>query len=167
MGKRFKVFNVAVIVYVVFVSFLFVGSTYAQTDQANLELKAANTAVNQAFNAVLAAENAGANVSSLLSKLNVATTLLAQGENAYRTGDNTTAVTDAGNILLITQQVTTAAQVANEASSSASQTNLLYVYVIPMIGVGFFILFSFFIWRLFRRHYIKGLLKAKPEVMSQ
>jgi len=51
---------------------------------ATLRLQAANTAVDGAFNAVLAAEKAGAKVTGLLVQLNVAEGGLAGAENAYR-----------------------------------------------------------------------------------
>jgi hypothetical protein len=59
----------------------------AQTDQTTSKLQVANAAVNQAFNAVLDAEKAGANVTGLLAQLNVAAGILAQAENSYRTGN--------------------------------------------------------------------------------
>ena len=57
----------------------------AQTDQAGSKLQAANDAVNQAFNAVLDAEKAGANVTDLMAQINVAESILTQTENSYRT----------------------------------------------------------------------------------
>ena len=60
----------------------------AQPDQASSKLQAANAAVNQAFNFVLAAEKAGVNVTGLLNQLNNANSLLALAENVNRNGDH-------------------------------------------------------------------------------
>jgi hypothetical protein len=61
---------------------------FAQTDQTASKLQAANTAVEETFNAVLDAEKAGANVTGLLAQLNVAAGVLAQAENSFRTGES-------------------------------------------------------------------------------
>jgi hypothetical protein len=61
---------------------LSVNQATAQTDQTTLKLQAANTAVNQAFNATLDAEKAGANVTDLLSQLSYAGSVLASAENS-------------------------------------------------------------------------------------
>ena len=64
---------------------------FAQTEQTASKLVAANSAVEQAFNAVLDAENAGANVTSLVVQLNFAANILAQAENTKRAGNSTAA----------------------------------------------------------------------------
>ena len=52
----------------------------AQADQTASKLQAANIAVNQAFNAVLDAEKAGANVTDLLVQINYAMHLGSSGK---------------------------------------------------------------------------------------
>ena len=64
-----------------------VNQATAQIDQTTSKLQVANTAVNQAFSAVLDAEKAGANVTDLLFQLNYAQDVLAKAENSYRIGD--------------------------------------------------------------------------------
>jgi hypothetical protein len=76
---------------------------FAQTDQTASKLQAANAAVEQAFNAVLDAEKAGANVTDLLAQLNVAAGIYAEAENSYRTGDSNTAAAQADSVLPIAQ----------------------------------------------------------------
>src|SRR5208283_5266619 len=108
-----KLLAVALLVFLAFGSCLRgEHDVFAQTTQASSELLAANTAVNGAFDAVLAAEKAGANVTGLLAQLNVAEGDLAEAENSYRSGDTNAAVTQADSVLPIAQEVTTAAQSA-------------------------------------------------------
>ena len=72
---------------------LSVNRVAAQTSQAQSKLQAADSAVNQAFNAVLNAEKAGANVTGLDNQLSVAANWLAEAQVAYRAGDfNSTVV---------------------------------------------------------------------------
>jgi len=145
--------------------FCAVRSVFAETDQAGSQLQAANNAVEQAFNAVFDAEKAGANVTSLLDQYNDAAYLLAQAENAYRTGDNNTAANKADAVLLIAQQVTTAAQTAKETAPTLAQT--FFWSTITVIYAIEFVLVLFLVWRRSKRRYINNLSQAKPEVNSQ
>lgn len=126
----------------------------------------ANTAVNGAFNAVLQAEKAGANVTGLLSQLNVAEDDLAQAENSYRTGDSATASVQANNALPIAQEVTSEAQTAKQKALVSSQNTFWSTIAFTVIGAFVFVLALFLVWRLLRRRYIKGLSDSKLEVLS-
>ena len=139
---------------------------FAQTDQAESKLQAANTAVGQAFNVVLDAEKAGANVTGLLSQLNVAEGDLAKAENSYRTGDSNTAAAQADNVLPIAQEVTTAAQNAKQTAIVNGQNTFWYTIAFTVIGAFVFVLALFLVWRRFKRRYINNLSQAKPEVNS-
>lgn len=139
----------------------------AQADQTASKLQVANSAVEQSFNAVLNAEKAGANVTSLLDQYNGAADLLAQAENAYRTGDNNTAVNDADAALSIAQQVTTAAQPAQESASTSAQTAFWTTVAFTVEAAIVFVLVLFLVWCRFKRSYINSLSEAKPEVNSQ
>jgi hypothetical protein len=103
----------------------------------------------------------------LLNQLNGATDLLSQAENAYRTGDNTTAANDADAVLPIAQQVTTAAQTAKETASTSARTAFWDTILITEIAAIIFVSALFLVWRWVKRRYIKSLSDAKPEVISQ
>ncbi len=148
------------------VCFLSVQQATAQTDSATSKLQAANTAVDQAFNAVLDAEKAGANVTDLLAQINVAEGLLAQAENSDRTGNTNTAATQADSVLPIAQQVTNEAQNAKQTAIVSSQNALWSTIVLTAIGVFVFVLVLFLVWRRFKRNYIERLSEAKPELVS-
>ena len=79
----------------------------AQTDQTAVETAGSQySAVEQAFNAVLDAEKAGANVTQLLAKLNTAGELLADAQNALNSGNNVANITSkAENATQIAVQV--------------------------------------------------------------
>ena len=140
---------------------------FAQTYQTASKLQAANTAVEQAFNAVLDAEKAGANVTYLLAQLNDAEGILAQAENSYRTGDSNTAAIQADSVLPIAQEVTTAAQDAKQTALVSGQNAFWYTIAFTVIGAFVFVLVLFLVWRRFKRSYINSLSEAKPEVSSQ
>jgi len=138
----------------------------AQTDQTASKLQAANNAVEQAFNAVLDAEQAGANVTDLLSQLNVAGGYLAQAENAYRTGDSSTAATKADSVLPIAQQVMTAAQSAKQTATTSGQNAFWETIAFTIIGSIAFVYVLLLVWRRVKRNYIKNLSEAKPELVN-
>ncbi len=139
----------------------------AQTDQTASKLQVANTAVEQTFNAVLAAEKAGANVTGLLAQLNDAAGILAQAEISYRTGDSNAAATQAESVLPIAQEVTIAAQEAKPAVSVSSQNAFWSTISFTVIGAFVFVFVLFLVWRWFKERYINSLSEAKPGVKSQ
>ena len=144
-----------------------VSSAAAQTDQAASKLAAANLAVGQAFNGVLGAEKAGANVTGLLVQLNVAEGFLAQAENSYRTGDSSAAAAQADSVLPVAQQITAAAQNAKQAAVASARNGFWETIAFTAVGLAAFVIALLFAWSRVRRNYIKNLLKAKPEVVNR
>jgi CHASE3 domain sensor protein len=168
INNRCKHLAVILFVFLAFGSCLYSGHyVFAQTDQTASKLQAANSAVEQAFNAVLDAEKAGANVTGLLGQLNVAAGVLAQAENSYRTGDSNTAAVQADSVLPIAQEVTTAAQDAKQTALVSGQNAFWSTIAFTVIGAFVFVLALFLVWRRFKRSYINSLSEAKPEVNSQ
>jgi hypothetical protein len=160
-----KLLVVGLFVFLAFGSCFYSGHyVFAQTDQSASKLQAANSAIDGAFNAVLAAEKAGANVTGLLVQLNVASGDLAQAENSYRAGDSNTAAVQAGNVLPIAQEVTTSAQDAKQAALVSGQNSFWFTIAFSEIGAFVFVLVLFLVWRRFKRSYIKKVLGAEPEV---
>ena len=168
MGKQCLIIFALAVIFLVISPSLF-GSRFAaaQANQTEAKLQAANTAVNQAFTSVLAAEKAGANVTGLLDQVNNANSLLAQAENANRTGDNTTAVNDANAVIPLTQQVMESAQNAKENAQISSRNSFWTTIAITIISAVIFVLALFAVWRWFKHRYTKGLSEAKPEVVAQ
>ena len=138
-----------------------------QTDQTESKLQSAYNAMDQAFNAVSAAEKEGANVTDLLAQFNVAADNLAQAENSYRTGDPTTATAKADSVLSTAQEITTAAQDAKQNALVSGQNLFWSTVVFTIIGILVFVLALFLVWRWFKLNYVKRLSEAKPEVNRQ
>jgi hypothetical protein len=148
-----------------FSSYLYSGHyAFAQADQTESKLQAANNAVEQAFNAVLDAEKAGANVTSFLVQLNVAAGDLAQAENSYHAGDSNTAVVQADSVLPIAQDVTNSAQGAQQAALVSGQRTVWLTITFSLIGAFELVFALFLVWRQFKRRYMKKFLDLKPEV---
>jgi hypothetical protein len=137
------------------------------TQSVDSKLQAANSAVIQAFTAVLDAEKAGANVTDLIKKLNGVSELLAQAEIAYRNGDLNTAEINADSVVSIAQEVQSAAQAEQSAALTSGQNSFLFAVALSVIGGFAFVFILFLLWRRFKRYYINNLSDAKPEVNSQ
>jgi hypothetical protein len=148
---------------------LFASSTslvIAQSDQAQSKIQAADSAVNKAFQAIVKAEKAGANVTDLLAQLNIAADLLAQAENAYTSGDLSLATSKADSAVALAFQVNSAAAAAEKDAAVATQDNLLTTVIFSVVGSAIFVVALFIVWRWFKGNYIKRLSGSKPEVVQ-
>lgn len=167
IGKQYRLLAVALLAFLAFS--LYVSSqncTSAQIDEASKQLQQANTSLNQAFGSVLSAESAGANVTDLLDKLNIAANLLAQAENAYKVGDVNTAVNDADAVPNITAQVTTAALVAKQAAVASDQASLWKAIETGAFAAAVFISILFLVWRRLKRSCINSSVKLTDEAKN-
>lgn len=142
--------------------------THATADAtAPGDLANAENAVGQAFSTVLAAEQAGANVTELLVRLNDAATFLSQAGMDYRNGDPNTAVQNADNASSIASEVNAAAVDAKETASVTGQDALWNVITFSVVGAIVLSLTLFLIWRRYKQNYVKNMYDAKPEVNSK
>jgi hypothetical protein len=139
---------------------------FAQTDQTASKLQAANSAVGQAFNAVLDAEKAGANVTQLLVKLNTAGKFLAEAQNAYNSGTTANVTSMAENVRQIVEQVNGEALNLRDVSLVESQNSFWLVLIFSVVGAVVFGISLLTVWRRFKRAFMKKLLGLKPEVVE-
>jgi methionine-rich copper-binding protein CopC len=168
MKKRFALSATVLLVILAFGASVFgVNYVVAQTDQAGSKLQAANSAFAQAFNAALDAERAGANVTVLLGRLNVAADLLAQAEMSYSNGDADNTADKADSALSIALEVKSDAVSVENAALVAYQNGFWLTVGFSVIGVAVFVFVLFLVWRLVKQSYVKNFLGAKPEVASQ
>jgi predicted PurR-regulated permease PerM len=168
MRKPRKLIKISLTTLVLVSLFLILACpVYAQADEAQTKLQNADAKLKLAFDEVLEAEAAGANVTSLLEQINVAADLLAKAEIAYQTGDSNTVSANTASIMPIAQQVTTSAQTARETAISSAQTSLYTIVGLSVAGCFVFIVSLFLVWQWLKRRYVGNLLEAKPEVTVQ
>jgi hypothetical protein len=136
----------------------------AQTDSSALKLQAANSIVGKAFNSVLEAEKVGGNVTQLLVRLNTAGTLLADAQNTYNSGNKANVISMVENALQIANDVNSDAVNLRNASLIVSQNSFWLSLAFSSVGAVVFAVSLLFIWRRFRRSFMKKLLSMKPEV---
>ena len=167
MSRRCKLSSLSLLaILMLSMCLVCVHTAFAQTNSVDSKLQGANDAVNQAYSAVLDAENVGANVTDMLVQINTAQGILALADNSFRTGDFNTAATQADSVLPIAQQVTLDAQNAKQTAIVSSQNAFWSTIAFTVIGVFVFVLVLFLVWRLFKRSYIKSLSDAKPLLVN-
>lgn len=138
----------------------------AQANAEETSIQNANVAINQAFTNVLEAEKAGGNVTELLNRLNVAGQLLADVQNAFRSGSLTGVASKANSAKQIADQVNTEALKLKEASLTLTRNSFWFTLTFSIGGAIVFGLVMLLIWQRFRRSYLKKLLSMKPEVVQ-
>jgi len=143
-----------------------VDSAVTQTDSGQSSLEATNIVIDQAFDAVLAAEKAGANVTGLVNKLNGATALLAEAENAYRNGNISVVEEKADAAVLIARQVYSEAQIAKEKASNSANISFWFILALTVLGIIMLFLVLFIVWSFIKSSYNKDQKKSKPQVIT-
>jgi hypothetical protein len=141
-------------------------SALAQSNPA-AALQTANDETNAAFNAVLAAEKSGANVTNLVDRLSVGADLLAQAEMAFRKGDSNTAVSKANDAISIAQEVKSSAQSAQHSAIASKQNTFLFTVGASLVGCLILILALFLVWHRIKKYYVRDFGEARPEVTQQ
>jgi hypothetical protein len=138
----------------------------AQTNAEQSSLEATNIVIDQAFNDVLAAEKAGANVTGLVNKLNGATALLTEAENAYRNGNLIAVEEKADAAFLIARNVSLEAQIAQEKAQNSTAINFWFTLALTILGIIILFFVLFIVWIFIKRSYIKDLNRSKPQVIT-
>jgi len=134
------------------------------SDEASSAIEGAENVLRQAFEAVLEAERAGANISSLMTTLNEAGRLLAEAEIAYGIGNSGEAVSEADQCYVLVNGVIGEALSLKSSVLADAQRISMQTLTLSLMGSVAFLIVLFFAWGLFKRVYAKRLLKMKPEV---
>ena len=140
-----------------------VASTY-NANEGSTSIQQAYDTISSAFEAVLKAESAGANVTNLIIKLDEAAGCLSDANVLLMNGGS-------GDIDELTERsVEIAGEVKNEAQVLQANTlsNRDYIFKISVIeslvGVPAFLLCMILFWRWFKSYYTHKIMSLKPEV---
>jgi len=126
----------------------------------------AEVAVVSAYEAVLDAEEVGADVSGLLAKLNVAGGYLASANVWFGLGDFENATRFADLCYYSVEDVRSkAVELRNEAYGLWAN-DLVVKMIGSIVGVVVVVFLGFVVWRVFKRRYCRRVLRLRPEVVS-
>jgi hypothetical protein len=159
-------FSSVLIILLVFVSPFFVSAALAEAseNEAASALVNADGVVGSAYQAVLKAEEEGANVSSLLARLSEAGDNLAHAHMAYGLGnfDETTRFADLSRN--IGEEVRSEANELMGSARAEGAQRLWSTATGSVIGVIVIVFGSFLVWRVFKRRFYRRVLGMRPEV---
>jgi hypothetical protein len=148
MKSRFKQFFVILFsLFIITPCLLSLHSVIAETNDVESSLLVANDAINQAFSAILQAEKAGANVTSLLVRLNEVATILARDEASYRNNKQSAAITNLNIVISAAGDVKSEA--IKEGNNAAAVANEVLWTSLAVLVIGEFVLLFvlLYIWR--------------------
>jgi hypothetical protein len=130
----------------------------------------ASTAISQAeqdlgsaYTSVFEADAAGASVSALMDKLDVAGEFVSEAHSLFNLGDYDNAFTSAQACSSAVEGVVGEAARLKVDAEITHNAGLFLSAVVSGVGVGLFLLFAFFGWRILKRWYFRRLLDMKPE----
>ena len=126
----------------------------------------AEDALGVAYEAVWAAEEAGANVSDLMGRLNIAGEYLAEAHVWVRLGDLREAGRFAGLCIEVVEGFRDQAVVLRQVAYDRWMLDVIVRVIGSVFGVVVVVVAGFVGWRVFRRRYVKHVLGSRPEVAS-
>jgi len=153
----------AFLLFLLPVSIPFAGAS--NDDAVIVVLTKAEEVSASAYEAILEAEQAGANVSSLLDRLNLAGDYLAEASVWYRLGDSESASRFAGLCNDIVEDVRREALELRDETQSLRENNFIVTIIVSGVGVISVVVLCSVVWRLFKRHHYRKVLGLKPEVV--
>lgn len=137
-----------------------------ESDQAWIAIDRADSVISSAYQAVLEAEGAGANVSDFLGDLNFGVEALAKANMLYRIGDFGEVVVFADLCYDSVVNVTSEANELRVLGVTERRQQFLFTSLVSTFGVGCVVFSGVFGWRLFKRRYYRQVLKMRPKVVQ-
>jgi len=134
--------------------------------EAEAAIERAESLLASSYLAVLEAESAGANISSLLVQLNQGVELLAEARNFHRNDNFDQAVDFANKSYTVSTGVETEADELRDSAVFNRKQRLLVAFAESTFAIGVVIFGSLWCWRFFRKKYCERVLKMKPEVVE-
>ena len=161
------------IIAVLFVLFSLVSSVFVAGTQAlDVEevalsaIESAELAVDVAYEAVLEAEGAGANVSGLLDELNDGAEALSKAYISNRVGNFDDAIYFANLCYDLVAGIEAEANELREVAVIDGNQRLILTSFGSVLAVVCICCGGFFGWRFFKSRYHRRVLEMKPEVVS-
>ena len=164
LNNRFHLLFIALI----FISLFSVGvSGQSERDLVSSLIDEADRAVVSAYDKVLVAERAGADVSLLAGKLNNACDLLVQARVSYDNGDFDNARRYADLCIGICSGVEDEAVYLKDIAEVRSFWGLRINITYSVSAIILIVCFSYLGWEAFRKYYYGKALSRKPELVSE
>lgn len=165
MSKPKLLVTLTILLAIVFPIFVLEAAA-SSMDEANSAIRHAEETAVSAYEAVLEAERAGGNVSGLLVRLDDAGELLAKARVEYGLEKFEETILSANNCSRIAESIEMEAE---KLQAEANESRVIISWLTgtgSLVGVAVVLFGSYWGWRVFKRRYIRRVLKMKPEVVK-
>jgi hypothetical protein len=152
-------------------SFLFLPAIFKVSSTINENADSSSTqqaeeAVSSAYDVVLKAESAGANVTNLIMMLNEAASYLSTAKNLLRNEDPDGVAELTFSSIEIADSVKVEATSLKVSALADRDFANKISFVISTVVVSIFLVFMFFLWQVFKGFYVRKFLDLTPRVVS-
>ena len=165
MRYSFKVFVVSVLLLCLVPFFIPLSNAQSELE-VPMDLVEAEETLVLAYNSVLDAEKAGANVSDLISQLNTGAQYLNQAHSNVDTGDFEAVVYFSNLCIEAIDGVSEQAILLMDEAVQLQSANLLIQIFGSIIGIAVVIMGGVLFWKIFKRYYLDRISELKPEVSN-
>jgi len=141
-------------------------SNAADLGEAETSVADARDEVGVAYQSVIDAEDAGADVSELVSRLNTAVDTLQQAERSLERGNYDDAVFYAGNTVQESRDTLEDAQSLTSRAAMSAEMAFRTQLVLSITATIYIIEFGYLTWFYFKRYYLRKMAEAKPGVVE-
>jgi hypothetical protein len=137
-----------------------------EKDDALSKIEDAEKLICQAFEGVLEAEGAGANVSSLLVQLDSAGSFIDDARMRYRSGDFAGALQSANASIQSVEGFAEKVEQLKVSAANEYKERAFQIVATSGMGILVVILVTMACWLLIKRRYYRNVLNMKPEVVA-
>jgi len=163
-SSKLRFLSATVLLFALFSMLMFPVSAAGNQEVAASSISEAEWSMAQAYEAVLDAESADADVSGLLVRLNDAAELLSEARMAFDVGDFDEASGYAESTSEVGYEIVDDAELLEIEAAKARVHSSWGFLAISVLGVSVVVGASVLGYRLFKRHYYSRLSKMKPRV---
>jgi len=156
--------SASVLLFALFLMLMFPVSAAGNQEVAAFSISEAEWSMVQAYEAVLGAESADADVSGLLVRLNDAAALLSEARMAFDVGDFDEAAGYAESTSEVGYEIVDEVEMLEIEVANARVYSSWGVVVISVLGVSVVVVASLVGYSFFKRRYYRRLSKMKPRV---
>ena len=163
-STKLRFLSATVLLFALFSMLMFPVSAAGNQEVAASSISEAELSMGQAYEAVLDAESADADVSGLLVRLNDAAELLSEARMAFDVGDFDEASGYAESMSDVGYEIVDEAELLEIEAAKARVHSSWGFLAISVLGVSVVVVASVLGYSFFKRHYYRQLSKMKPRV---
>ena len=161
-SRKFAIGAFCLVLSLFMVQFVHFCSAISYTE-ASEALELAENDLNSAFVAVAEAESAGAVVSELLEKLNLAGVFLSESQSSFGAEDYDRAFSSATACIVAVEDLVGSSRYLKVQAETVYNDRLFLTAIGSSVGLALVLFLGFIFWRFIKRRYFKRTFEMKPK----